>query len=62
MVAVVLTLVIAFLIGGTVWLTVGARLPFKEDKDLNEILNLAAYVGIAVLPVFLVVFFLLDRN
>jgi hypothetical protein len=62
MIAVVLSLVIAFLIGGTIWLTVGSRLPLNDDKDVNEALNLIAYVFLALLPVFLSVFFLLDRN
>lgn len=62
MVAVVLTLVVAFLMGGTVWLILGSRLPLKDDKQLNEALNLAAYIGMALVPAFLGIFFLLDRN
>ena len=62
MIAVVLTLVISFLIGGTVWLAAGSRLPLNDDKDTNEVLNLIVYVAIAVVPVFVGVFFLLDRN
>ena len=62
MVAVVLTLVFAFLAGGTVWLVAGSRLPLNEDKEVNEVLNLIVYVGSALVPVFLAVFFLLDRN
>jgi len=62
MVAVILTLVVSFMIGGIVWLTAGSRLPLNQDKDLNEVLNLIAYVGMALLPVFFGVFFLLDRN
>jgi len=62
MVAVVLTLVLAFLVGGSLWLLLGPRLRLHEADDVNEVLNLVAYVGAALLPVFLVVFFLLDRN
>ena len=62
MVAVILSLVISFLIGGTIWLTAGSRLRLSEDKDVNEVLNLIAYIGMALLPVFFGVFFLLDRN
>lgn len=62
MIAVVLTLVLAFLVGGTIWLTAGSRLQLSDDKDVNEVLNLVAYVGTALLPVFVAVFFLLDRN
>jgi hypothetical protein len=62
MVAVVLTLVVSFLVGGTIWLLAGTRLPLNEDKDVNELLNLVAYVAAALPPVFALVFFLLDRN
>jgi hypothetical protein len=62
MVAVVLTLVVSFLVGGTTWLLAGTRLPLNEDKDVNELLNLLAYVAAALPPVFALVFFLLDRN
>ena len=62
MIAVVLTLVLAFLIGGTIWLIAGSRLRLNDDQDVNQILNLMAYVGVALLPVFAAVFFLLDRN
>ena len=60
MVAVVLTLVVAFLLGGSVWLVAGSRLSLDRDKDVNEVLNLVAYVGSALVPAFLAVFFLLD--
>ena len=62
MVAVVLTLVLSFLVGGGLWLLLGSRLPINEDKSVNEILNLMAYVAGALLPAFALVFFLLDRN
>lgn len=62
MVAVVLTLVLSFLVGGTIWLLVGARLPLNEEKEMNEVLNLVAYVAAALAPVFALIFFLLDRN
>ena len=62
MIAVILALVISFLIGGVAWLLAGSRLKLNTDKEVNEVLNLIAYVGIALLPVFLGVFFLLDRN
>ena len=59
---VVLTLVLSFLVGGCAWLLAGSRLPLNEDKDVNEVLNLLAYVAAALLPAFVLVFFLLDRN
>ena len=62
MIAVLLTLVISFLVGGTLWLVLGSRLNLNSDKDVNEIQNLIAYVGAALVPVFIAVFFLLDRS
>lgn len=62
MVAVVLSLVMAFLVGGSIWLLAGSRLPLNEDKAVNEVLNLVAYVAAALLPMFGLIFFLLDRN
>ncbi len=62
MVAVVLTLVVAFMVGGSIWLMAGSRLPLNEDKSMNEVLNLVAYVAGSLLPVFGLIFFLLDRN
>lgn len=62
MVAVVLTLVLSFLVGGTLWLAAGSRLKLNADGDVNEILNLLVYVGAALPPVFAGIFFLLDRN
>lgn len=62
MVAVVLTLVLSFLVGGSLWLLAGSRLPLNPDKDVNEVLNLIAYVGGALAPVFFALFFLLDAG
>ena len=62
MVAVVLTLVLSFLVGGGLWLLLGSRLALNEDKSVNEVLNLIAYVAGALLPAFGLIFFLLDRN
>ena len=62
MVAVVLSLVIAFLVGGASWLAIGPRLRLSDDDEVNQLLNLAAYVGIALAPAFLGILFLLDRN
>jgi hypothetical protein len=61
-IAVVLTLVVSFLCGGVAWLVIGSKLSLNEDKDVNEVLNLLAYVGVVLLPIFFAVFFLLDRN
>ena len=62
MVAVVLTLVLSFLVGGSVWLLAGSRLPLNEDKDVTEVMNLVAYVALSLTPMFALVFYLLDRN
>lgn len=62
MVAVMLTLVLSFLVGGTVWLLAGSRLPINADEQVNEVLNLLAYVAVSLVPMFVLVFYLLDRN
>ena len=62
MVAVVLTLVLSFLVGGVVWLVAGSRLSLNPDKEVNEVMNLLAYVAVSLVPMFAVVFYLLDRN
>ena len=62
MVAVVLTLVLSFLVGGVVWLVAGSRLSLNPDKEVNEVMNLVAYVAVSLVPMFALVFYLLDRN
>lgn len=60
MAAAILTLALAFLCGGALWLGLGSRLALSEDPAQNEILNLVTLVGGALLPAFLVVFFFLE--
>ena len=62
MVAVVLTLVLSFLVGGVVWLVAGSRLSLNPDNEVNEVMNLVAYVAVSLVPMFALVFYLLDRN
>ena len=62
MVADVLTLVLSFLVGGVVWLVAGSRLSLNPDKEVNEVMNLLAYVAVSLVPMFALVFYLLDRN
>ncbi len=59
MAAVVLTLVVSFMGAGILWLLAGDRFHLDDDVQQNDILNLALYTGILLVPVFLVVFFLL---
>lgn len=60
MAAAILTLALAFICGGGLWLALGPRLPLSEEAEQNEVLNLVIYVG-AVLPLaFAVVFFLVE--
>ena len=60
MAAVVLTLVIAFMVGGVIWLVAGSRLKLAEDAPRNEVLNLVALIGLILPFAFLVVFFWLE--
>ena len=60
MAAAILTIVLAFIVGGSAWLLLGPRLPLAAAAEQNQLLNLIAYV-VGVLPVaFLIVFFLLE--
>ncbi|MFU8815762.1 MAG: hypothetical protein ACNA7W_10480 [Pseudomonadales bacterium] len=61
MAAAVLTLVIAFFCGGTLWLTLGARLALSQQTEQNDVLNLVAYTGAALPVAFALVFFLLGN-
>ncbi|MCZ6870713.1 MAG: hypothetical protein O7G84_14515 [Gammaproteobacteria bacterium] len=59
MAAVILTLVISFMAAGVLWLVAGGRFQLDDDVQQNDILNLAIYTGILIVPVFLLVFLLL---
>jgi len=60
MAAAILTLALAFVCGGGLWLALGPRLTLSEETEQNDLLNLVVYVG-AVLPLaFVVVFFLVE--
>jgi hypothetical protein len=60
MAAVILTLVLAFFCGGGAWLALGPRLALSEHTQQNDVLNLVAYIGMALPVAFAVVFFLLE--
>lgn len=59
MAAVILALVISFMAAGVLWLVAGDRFQLDDDVQQNDILNLAIYTGLLIVPVFLVVFLLL---
>jgi hypothetical protein len=44
---------------GVLWLVAGDRFLLDDDVQQNDILNLAIYTGILIVPVFLLVFLLL---
>jgi hypothetical protein len=55
--AFVLTVSSSFVFAAVAWLTLGSRISFSADQQLNDIANMVVYFG-AVLPVsFVVVFF-----
>ncbi len=57
MAAVVLTLILAFVIAGAVWLILGSRLQLSTDTDQNDRLNFALYY-VGTVPVsFVLIFF-----
>ena len=59
--AVVLTLAVAFFVAAGLWLTIGSRMKLNEDARQNDILNVLVYFGAALVPSFVVIFFLLER-
>ena len=59
MAAVVLSLGSAVILGGILWLLIGARLKLNEGKDQNDILNVFAYVAVLLPVCFAVVFFVI---
>ena len=55
--AVILTLILAFVMAGAVWLIVGTRLQLSADAEQNDRLNFALYY-VGMVPVsFVLVFF-----
>lgn len=60
MAAAILTLVLAFMAGGGLWLLAGSRLTLADDEERNQVLNLIAYVLALLLPVFAIVFYVIN--
>jgi hypothetical protein len=61
MAAAILTLVLTFIVSGTMWLAFGNLLRLHTDERQNDVLNLATY-AITLLPiVFAIVFFAMER-
>ena len=60
MAAAVLSLVLAFIVGGGLWVFLGSRLPLADEDDRNQVLNLITYVALSLVPAFVVVFFVLS--
>jgi hypothetical protein len=56
----ILTLILAFIAGGALWVGIGSRLELVEDAERNELLNLLAYIAVALPVAFAVVFYLLE--
>ena len=56
----VMTLALAFVAGGILWLTLGTRLSLDADEERNNLLNLGVYVGVALVPAFLLVFYVIE--
>ncbi len=61
MAAVVLTLTLCSIFAGGLWLLIGARLRLDADPGQNDILNLFAYAGLAMIVVLPIVFFVIER-
>ncbi len=61
MAAIVLTLTLTAITAGIVWLILGSRLSLHEDARHNDVFNLLSYAGIALVPIFVIVFFAMER-
>jgi hypothetical protein len=58
-----MTTLIAFLLGGGVWLLAGSRLSLDaEDRERNDVLNLVGYIAAALPFAFAFVFFALGGS
>lgn len=60
MAATLLTLVLALVCGGGLWLALGSRLRLAEEPERNDILNLMVFVGVLIPIAFAFVLFLLE--
>jgi hypothetical protein len=61
MAAAILTMVLTTIVAGSLWLTIGNRLPLHADERQNDILNLCAYAGMLLPAIFVIVFFAMGR-
>ena len=61
MAAAILTLVLAVIVAGSIWLTFGNLLHLHADERQNDVLNLCAYAGLLLPAIFVVVFFAMER-
>ena len=61
MAAIVLTLTLTAIVAGIVWLILGSRLSLHEDPRQNDLLNLLAFAGMVLVPIFVMVFFAMER-
>ncbi len=61
MAAIVLTLTLTAILAGILWLILGSRLSLHEDPRQNDLLNLLAFAGMVLVPIFVMVFFAMER-
>lgn len=61
MAAIVLTLMLTVIVAGVAWLILGSRLNLHADARQNDLLNLLSYAGVALVPIFVIVFFAMER-
>ncbi|MCC5885802.1 MAG: hypothetical protein JJT88_05130 [Gammaproteobacteria bacterium] len=55
MAAILMSLVLAVVVGGIVWLLLGNRFELDPDPRQNEIFNLGLYVACAFVPLFVAI-------
>ena len=52
----ILTLVLSILLGCTTWLVIGDRLPPKDEHKWETHINIAIYIGVLLVPIYVVLF------
>ena len=55
---IVLSSLLAILLGSVVWLVIGDKFPLKQEQKWPTANNICVYAAILVVPVFLTIFFL----
>jgi hypothetical protein len=53
-----LSVILSMLVAGLVWLVIGSQLPLGDQEKLPALNNIAYYALIALVPIFLTIFYI----